>query len=228
MQTRTALAAAPRTVLGKRVKLLRAEGILPGNVYGRGFDSVAVQVPSREFVRSVRAAGIRSMFELTIDGEKEPRLVLIRGLDRHLGMGDPIHVDFFQVDLERRLQTSVPILLIGQSAAVVDLGGTLLHGVESLLVRCLPLDIPETIEVDVSILEDFDSSVTVGDLELPESVEVLLDDSVMVATVNAPRLATEDELEEGEEGEEGIEGEEGVEDAEAGEATTEEGSSTEE
>jgi large subunit ribosomal protein L25 len=219
MQTRTALTAETRTILGKRVKRLRAEGILPGNVYGRGFDSIPIQVPSREFVRSVRSAGVRSMFELTIDGESQPRLVLIRGLDRHLGMGDPIHVDFFQVDLERRLQTSVPIVLVGQSAAVTDLGGTLLHGVESLLVRCLPLDIPETIEVDVAILADFESSVSVGDLELPENVEVLLDASVMVATVNAPRLATEEELEEGEEGEEGAEVEEG---AEGEEGTTEE------
>jgi large subunit ribosomal protein L25 len=219
MQTRTALIAETRTILGKRVKRLRAEGILPGNVYGRGFDSIPIQVPSREFVRSVRSAGVRSMFELTIDGESQPRLVLIRGLDRHLGMGDPIHVDFFQVDLERRLQTSIPIVLVGQSAAVTDLGGTLLHGVESLLVRCLPLDIPETIEVDVAILADFESSVSVGDLELPENVEVLLDASVMVATVNAPRLATEEELEEGEEGEEGAEVEEG---AEGEEGTTEE------
>ncbi len=221
MQTRTALSAAPRTILGKRVKLLRAEGILPGNVYGRGFESVAIQVTSRDFVRSVRAAGIRSMFELNIEGENEPRLVLIRGLSRHLGMGDPIHVDFFQVDLERRLQTSVPIQLIGRSVAVTDLGGTLLHGVESLLVRCLPLDIPEAIEIDISILGDFESSVTVGDLDLPESVEILLDASVMVATVNAPRLAA-DGAEEGEEEDEGVAGEEA---AKSEQASAEESSS---
>jgi len=210
MQKRAALAVEPRSTLGKRVKRLRAEGILPGNVYGRGFDSIAVQIESHEFVRVVRDAGIRSMFELNIDGEKEPRLVLIRGLDRHLGMGELIHVDFFQVDLERRLQTSIPLRQIGQSLAVTDLGGTLLSGAETLLVRCLPLDIPEFIEVDVGVLEDFDSSVSVGDLELPDNVESLIDPSVMVATVNAPRLATEDELED-EEGEDGVEGEEGEE-----------------
>lgn len=225
MQTRTALTAAPRTILGKRVKLLRAEGILPGNIYGRGFESVAIQVQSQEFVRTVRAAGIRSMFELTVDGEKEPRLVLIRGLDRHLGMGEPIHVDFFQVDLERRLQTSVRILLVGQSAAVTDLGGTLLHGVESLLVRCLPLDIPEMIEVDISILQDFESSVTVGDLDLPGNVEVQLDDSVMVATVNAPRLSADEGLEEGEEDDDVAEADTK---AEGGDATAAESSSGDE
>ena len=214
MPDRATLIAAPRTTLGKKVKRLRAEGILPGNVYGRGFDSISVQVDSLEFVRTVRGAGIRSMFELAIDGENEPRLVLIRGLDRHLGMGDPLHVDFFQVDLERRLQTSIPLNIVGTSLAVTDLGGTLLHGAETLLVRCLPLDIPDSIEVDISRLEDFESSVSVGDLDLPENVESLLDPSVMVATVNAPRLAAEDEVdEELEEGEEGevVEGEEAEE-----------------
>ena len=117
-------------------------------------------------------------------------------------------------------------MLLARATAVNDLGGTLLHGLEALLVRCLPLDIPELIEVDISGLEDFETSVSVGDLPLPPNVESLIDPAVMVATVTAPRLVTEEEEEEGEEFE-GEEGEELAEGEAAGEASEESPSDSE-
>lgn len=216
MPDRLTLSATNRTVLGKRVKHLRREGILPANVYGRGVDSTAIQLDGRDFRRVIRQAGIRSMFELAIDGEKESRHVLVRGLDREGGTGDPIHVDFYQVDLNTPIQTTAIIRLVGTAPAVTDLGGTLLQNLESIAIRCLPLDIPEAIELDISSLESFELSLSVGDLEVPEGVEVLVASDVGVATVDAPRLTIEGEEEEGEEdleGEEGeeVEGEEGAE-----------------
>ncbi|MCY3883006.1 MAG: 50S ribosomal protein L25 [Dehalococcoidia bacterium] len=216
MPDRLTLSATNRTVLGKRVKHLRREGILPANVYGRGVDSTAIQLDGRDFRRAIRQAGIRSMFELAIDGEKESRHVLVRGLDREGGTGDPIHVDFYQVDLNTPIQTTAIIRLVGTAPAVTDLGGTLLQNLESIAIRCLPLDIPEAIELDISSLESFELSLSVGDLEVPEGVEVLVASDVGVATVDAPRLTIEGEEEEGEEdleGEEGeeVEGEEGAE-----------------
>ncbi|GAB4322172.1 MAG: 50S ribosomal protein L25/general stress protein Ctc [Dehalococcoidia bacterium] len=226
MAQRAPLRAAPRTVLGKKVKRLRADGILPANVYGRGLTSTPIQLDAREFLRTIKDAGVRSMFDLTIDGEKEPRLVLIRGLHREAGMGDPIHVDFFQVDLQRPLQTSVAINLVGTAPAVADHGGTLLQMLETLPVRCLPLDIPSAIEADVSVLKSFDATITVGDLEIPPSVEVLLDDAVAVATVNPPRLRLVSEEEEEEAAAEAEEAEKGEEAAPAEE--TADGSGDEE
>lgn len=213
MAQRATLKAAPRAVLGKKVKRLRAAGILPANIYGRGLASIPIQLDAREFLRIIKDAGVRSMFDLTIDGEKEPRLVLIRGLDREAGMGDPIHVDFFQVDLQRPLQTSVMINLVGTAPAVTDHGGTLLQMLETLPVRCLPLDIPAAIEADVSVLTSFDVTITVADLPIPPGVEVLLDGSVAVATVNPPRLRLVSEEEEEAEAEEALE--EGAPPAEA-------------
>ena len=215
MPDRLTLAATGRTVLGKRVKHLRREGLLPANVYGRGVDSTAIQLDSRDFRRAIRQAGIRSMFELAIDGEKESRHVLVRGLDREGGTGDPIHVDFYQVDLNRPIQTTTAIRLTGTAPAVLDLGGTLLQNLETIAIRCLPLDIPDAIELDVSSLVSFELSLNVGDLDVPPGVEVLVASDVGVATVDAPRLTIEGEEEQGEEleGEEGeeIEGEEGAE-----------------
>ena len=215
MPDRVTLSATNRTVLGKKVRRLRREGVLPANVYGRGVDSTAIQLDGRDFRRAIRQAGIRSMFELAIEGEPESRHVLVRGLDREGGTGDPIHVDFYQVDLNNPIQTTIAIRLIGVAPAVTDLGGTLLQNLETVAIRCLPLDIPEAIELDVSALESFELSLNVGDLNVPVGVEVLVASDIGVATVDAPRLLIEGEEEEGEEleGEEGelLEGEEGAE-----------------
>ena len=215
MPDRLTLSATNRSVLGKKVRRLRREGVLPANVYGRGLSSTAIQLDGRDFRRAIRQAGIRSMFELAIEGEPESRHVLVRGLDREGGTGDPIHVDFYQVDLNNPIQTTIAIRLTGVAPAVTDLGGTLLQNLETIAIRCLPLDIPEAIELDVSSLESFELSLNVGDLNVPAGVEVLVASDIGVATVDAPRLLIEGEEEEGEEleGEEGelLEGEEGAE-----------------
>lgn len=195
MAERVALKAAPRTVLGKQVKQLRRQGILPCNVYGRGLDSVAIEIDALEFQRTLKAHSIRAMFELEIDGEDKTRHVLLRGLVRKGGMGEPLHADFFQVDLRRKLHANVPIRLVGDAPAVRDLAGTLLQSLDTVSINSLPLAIPDAIEIDVSPIKSFDISLTVGDLVAPEGVEILTDPAIVLATVMAPRLRTEDEEE---------------------------------
>jgi large subunit ribosomal protein L25 len=213
MAERAVISAAPRTVLGKKVKTLRKAGILPGNVYGNGIASTALQMDTREFVRNVRAAGIRSMFELKVEGEPEPRYVILRGLTRQGGMGEPMHVDFYQVDLRVPIQTTATLRLVGEAPAVRDLAGTLLQNLETVGIRCLPLSIPEALEVDVSILKSFDMSITVADLVVPEGVEFLTDPSVVIATVNPPRIRLTGLGEEG--GDESASGDEGAGDGDS-------------
>ena len=98
MAERVVIQATPRTVLGKKVAQLRRNGRLPANVYGRGIDSQAVDIDAREFARTIKSAGLRAMIQLSVEGESSPRYVILRGLARKGGTGDPIHVDFFQVD----------------------------------------------------------------------------------------------------------------------------------
>jgi large subunit ribosomal protein L25 len=197
MAQRATLQAERRTVLGKKVKQLRQDGWLPGNVYGRALDSVAVQLKLRDFVHAVRDAGVRSMFELAVDGEEKPRFVIIRALERAGGTGTPMHVDLYQVDLRRPVQTNVPLVIEGESPAVRDFGGTLLQNVDIVAVECLPMDIPASITVDISALDSFDKTITVGDLVAPEGVTLITDPAVGVATVAAPRIRAD--IEEGEE-----------------------------
>ncbi len=188
MAERATIQAAPRSVLGKQVKQLRRQGILPANVYGKGVPSVAIQIDAREFTRNIKASGLRSMFELAIAGETSSRHVIMRGMTRAGGMGEPIHVDFFQVDPNRPIHATVPLRVIGESPAVRDLAGTVVLSVEHVAVRCLPLAIPESIEVDATLLKSFDVTLTIGDLVIPEGVEVLADPAIVVASVVPPRL----------------------------------------
>lgn len=198
MADRAVIQAAPRTVLGKQVKQLRRNGRLPANVYGKGVASQAIEVDSREFSRNIKASGLRSMFELKIEGEAAVRYVIMRGMMRKGGTGDPIHVDFFQVDPNRPIIANAPLRFVGESPAVRDLAGTLLSSLDIVSVRCLPLAIPDAIEVDVSPLKSFDISLTVGDIVAPEGVEILTDPSIPIATVNPPRIRVD--REDGDEG----------------------------
>lgn len=196
MADRATIQAAPRSVLGKHVKQLRRQGILPGNVYGRGLASVAIQVDFRDFLKTIRAAGVRSMFELAIDGEPAARHVVLRGLSRAGGTGDPIHADFYQVDLNRPIHTTVQLRFVGVSPAVRDLAGTLVHSLDHVTISTLPLSIPEALDVDISVLKGFDLTLTVADLTPPPGVQIITDSGVALATVAPPRIRIEGEPDE--------------------------------
>jgi large subunit ribosomal protein L25 len=188
MAERVVIKAVPRTVLGKKVASLRRQGRLPANVYGRGIPSQAVELDAREFQRTIKHAGLRAMIQLSVDGEADPRYVILRGIERKGGTGEPIHIDFFQVDPTQPIQANVPLRLTGEAPAVRDLAGTLLTGIDVVAVRCRPLDIPDAFTVDLGSLTNFDVTLTVADVQIPDDVEILTDPSVVVATVNAPRI----------------------------------------
>ncbi len=191
MTERTVIEAAPRSVLGKKVKTLRRAGRLPANVFGRGIASTAVEVDARAFGHAIKAAGLRHMYELRVAGEKAARYVIIRGLSRSGGTGDPIHVDFLQVDPERPITANVPLKVVGEAPAVKDLAGTLQQFIETVSIRCKPLAIPEAIEADAGVLKSFTSTITIGGIMPPAGVDLLSDPSLVVASVAPPRVSTE-------------------------------------
>ncbi len=196
MAERLTIAAQTRSVIGKKVAVLRRQGRLPANVYGKGLESLAVDLDAREFGRTIKSTSARSLFDLKIEGEAAARPVVLRGISRKGGTGEPIHIDFYQVDTKKPIHATVNLRLTGEAPAVRDLAGTLIHNLESVNVRCFPLAIPEIIEVDAGKLVNFDVSITVGDLQAPEGVEILNDPSIVIATVVAPRLRL-DTIEEG-------------------------------
>lgn len=207
------LAVDPRTVTGKKVKALRREGITPAHLYGRGMESLALQASTQTIINLLHSASANAIIDLQINGESEARPVVLRGIQRNPVTSELVHVDFFQISLTEKLKSEVPLTLTGDAPAVSAFAGVLLQMLDRIAVEALPTDMPERIEVDVSILDTLDASIFVRDLAIPDSVEVLAAPDQVVAKVAQPRLAAEVEeeeeevLEEGEEAaEEGKEG----------------------
>ncbi|MCA9829511.1 MAG: 50S ribosomal protein L25 [Dehalococcoidia bacterium] len=215
MADRVSIPARRREVIGKKVRHIRREGRLPANIFGKGLESVAIELDAHGFAEILKHSGARPLFDLALDGESSARPVVIRSIARQGGTGPVHHVDFYQVDTRRPIVTSVPLLIVGESPAVRDLAGTLVTQIDTVSVRCLPLAIPDVIEADVSKVVSFDVTLTVGDLVVPEGVEIVTDASVPVATALAPRLRLA-----GEDGgpEDAAEAETAAEDAAADEA----------
>jgi large subunit ribosomal protein L25 len=210
--------AETRSVLGKAVSRLRREGILPGNIYGRGLESTAVQISSRDMRALLHDHGANTLINLQVAGEAQPRSVVVRKVQRHPVSHQLEHVDFYQVDLLRPIQGSVPIVLTGEAPAVHTFKALLLQGADSILLEALPADMPSHVEVSVDGLSAPDAITTVADLELPDSITILSPPDMVLAQVSRPRGATEEEgeLPEGEQ-------EEGAgEAAEGGEESAEE------
>jgi len=210
-----------REAHGKANKRLRRGGLVPGVVYGKGHESTPVQVEAKTFDTLYRAAGRTSVIKFHLPGQRGSTSGLIKSIQRHPLSGNALHVDFFLVDLLQEMELDVPLVFVGDSPAVLEEGGTLLHNLSQLHVKALPTDIPHEIEVNVSTLVSFDLAIHVRDLNLNRDlVHVLTDPDTLVATVVPPRaeeVEPEPVVAEGEEGavaegEEGavVEGEEGA------------------
>ena len=212
-----------REAHGKANKRLRRAGIVPGVVYGKGQDSTPVQVDVKTFETLYRSAGRTSVVKFRLPGESRATSGLIKSVQRHPLTRNPIHVDYFLVNLKQEMEVEVPLVFTGEAPAVEETGGTLLHNLSNLRVKALPTDIPHEVSVDVSVLKSLDVAIHVRDLSLNRDlVQVLTDGDTLVATVVPPRVEVEEVPEiEGEE----LEGEaaEGEAAAEGGEAAAEGG-----
>lgn len=200
------LQAAKRTVTGKEVRHLRREGVIPGVLYGPGFDPMSLQVPWTELRPVLLQAGGSRVIELAVDGKTYNALV--RDVQRSPVRGDVLHIDFYRVQMDVSIRTEVPVVITGNAEAIEDADGVLVQELMSLTVECLPSDLPSEVTVDVSSLTEVGEVILVSDLpELPGVTYHDAPDTVLVTTTYQRRVAEEEE-EEAEEVEEIEEGEE--------------------
>ena len=220
-----AIQVQPRTVLGKDVKKLRREGVIPASVYGRGVESVAIQLDYIAARDMMNAHGYNTLLNLSIEGEAKPRPVVVKKVDQHPVDRTLRHIDFLQVDLTRKITGPVPVHFTGEAPAIVSHGGVLVIHADSVEVEALPADMPEAIEVSLDGLEELDSYLYASEIKAVAGVTVISPDDFLLAAINRPRLIVEgeaDEIVEGEqeEGETAVEGEVAESgDAEAGESS---------
>lgn len=184
------LKATPRRETGKGVaRKLRASGEVPGVIYGHGREPQPLTVNAREFDRLAERIRITStVIELTLDGRTAR--TLIRELQRHPIKRDVLHIDFQELVAGEKVNVSVPLRFIGTAEGVKSAGGILEEVIHQLHVRVDPANIPDHVDVDVTPLT-IGHGLHVGDLTLPEGIEVLDDPETTVCTVTAPKAEAE-------------------------------------
>lgn len=185
---------SPRTVTGKKVKNLRREGLVPVNFYGRGVKSQSLQIELNAIQEILSTVGGNVPINVKIPGRDGNDICFIRDTQRHPVSEELLHVDFYLVDINKKVQANVPIVLEGEAPAVRNLGGVLLQPFSALEVEALPLDMPKTFIVDVSSLEGFESAVRISDIETADGVNILREVEEVIARVVAPRVEEEEEV----------------------------------
>lgn len=177
--------------MGKKVKKLRREGKIPAVLYGGNIKTQPLWVNYLNFQKVFEEAGRSAILELDIDGKKKAN-VLIQDVQFNPLTGKFSHADFFQVRMDQKIETEVPLEFIGESEAVTGLGGVLVKNLDVVQVSCLPANLPAKIEVDISVIKTFDDSVKIKDLKIPEGVKTPIDPETVVVNVTPPR--SEEEL----------------------------------
>ncbi|MGH2760166.1 MAG: 50S ribosomal protein L25 [Actinomycetota bacterium] len=183
------LTVQPREGRGRsEVRKLRAEGLLPGVIYGTGIEPEALSVPRSELLRVLHAHGAHPLVTVKVEGGKE-YLALVKDLQVDAVRLVALHVDFHRVREDQTVQTEVEVVLDGTPAGV-KVGGILEQIIRTVGVEALPRDLPESITFDVSAMEIGDVS-RVGDLAAPAGVTILTDPEQTLASVVAPRVEEE-------------------------------------
>ena len=190
------LKAEKRTIIGKRVKGLRREGIIPALLYGPKTEPIPIQCDERELQRVLARAGGTNLISVRIGDAGKPKMTLASEVQRDAITNELYHVDFYQVVMTEKVSAEVNIVFTGQSPAVQQADAMLLQGADSVEIECLPGDLIHSIEVDLSTLLEIDDAIYVKDLQVPANVAILTDGDELVAKVQRLRLAEEEEVEE--------------------------------
>jgi large subunit ribosomal protein L25 len=189
------LTAEKRDMLGKRNRFLRRQGITPTHLFGHNIESQALQCDTVELGRIIAHAGATRLISLKIAGEKQPKGVFIREIQRDVISKQLLHVDFYQVKMGEKMEVEVPVVLVGEAPAMKEKGRMLAHSITSLHIECLPDKVPPQIEVDISILEEIEQAIHVKDIVLDPDITVHTDPEQLVVKV-AEAVVKVEEVEE--------------------------------
>lgn len=192
-----------RSFFGRKVKRLRKEGIIPGNIFGKNLKSLAVQFSLKDFETVYKSVGETGLVKLETDKETYP--ALIHGVQSDPATGNLLHVDFLKVDLKEKVTAPVPIETMGISPAEKQGLGTVVLYIDEVEVEALPADLPEKFGVDISTLTEVDQAIFVKDLQFDkEKVEIKADPETILVKVEPPEkeeevpVPTEEAVAEGE------------------------------
>jgi large subunit ribosomal protein L25 len=177
-------------VLGKKVKHLRKQGLIPATVYGKGVEPISIQMSDREFNLLYRKTSKTALIDLDVAGQGV-YAVFVQDLQRHPVTRLILHADFKVVDLKKAVQIEVPISTIGESPLVARGDALLNHVLGVLLVEALPGDLPQHIEIDISGLTDMEKSIHVRDIAAQAAYKILADPDQVLLSLSQLRASEE-------------------------------------
>src|SRR4030042_3948438 len=181
---RLELEVSKRDITGKKVRFLRRQGIIPANIYGHRIASTAINVDAKSLKHLLAHAGMTDLISLKMDDSKNPLRVLVREVQRNPINDDLLHVDFYQVRMDEKIKADVPIVFVGEAPVLKKVkNSSVLHLIDSLPIEALPDDLPHSLEVDVSGLEELDSTITEKHLHLGDRITLLSDPEQMAVKV---------------------------------------------
>lgn len=183
---RPELKVEKRKIAGRKVRLLRREGILPANIYGKKVKSQAVQLELKSFLPIYQEIGETGIVDLQLKGETKIRPVLIHNVQIDPVTDRPLHADFYQVSLKEKVTTEIPIELVGESPAVKEKMGILIQPLSEVEVEALPTELPDKFEIDIGKLKEVDDAFTVADLKTPVGVKILTGAKQVLAKIEPP------------------------------------------
>lgn len=185
-----ALTAETRTVTGKKVKALRRSGMVPAVVYERGQASADIQISYQPLVKVWNQAGKHHVITLTLGKKEMPTLIQHITLDPV--KGSIAHVAFHAIKMNEKVETEVPVNLIGNSPAAQK--GLIVHqNNETVVVKGLPSDIPDFLELDISNVIEADDDIRASVLVMPKNIELITEPDTMLVSVIVPRAEVEKE-----------------------------------
>jgi len=182
------LTVTPRTEIGKSSSLLAKDGLMPAVVYGPKQEATSVSFPVADFAKILRDSGESVVIDL--EGLAKPVQVLIHDIDRDPVSGQPRHADLYAIEKGAKVEVAVPLSFVGESMAVKT-GGNLVKVLHELTVEADPANLPQEIEVDISVLGAIGDQIHVKDLILPKGVVTHVDPEEVV--ILAQEVETEPE-----------------------------------
>jgi large subunit ribosomal protein L25 len=187
------LKSKKRKELGSKALFGFKQGMIPAVLYGKGVKNENLWINGMELKKLLRKSGESVIIKLETE-EGKNRNVLINEIQKDPIREDFIHIDFYQVKMDEKIETEVELVFVGQSRAVKESAGVLVKNLDEIRVKCFPKDLPSQIDVDISQLKTFEDHILVKDLKISSGIEVKADPETVIALVAPPR--SEEELKE--------------------------------
>ncbi|MGC8776122.1 MAG: 50S ribosomal protein L25 [Minisyncoccia bacterium] len=187
------LKAQIRQQFKKEVKSLREQGFVPAELYGHNVSNMHLAVRLKDFNNVYKQAGESSIINLVIEDKNYPKPipVLIYDIQKNYLNDDIVHIDFYQVKMDEKIKTHIPLEFIGESPAVKNYGGVLNKSMFEIEVEALPGDLPHSLQVDLNNLTELGQTIYVKDLIIPKGVKVLVGLETPIVTVITPEEETQ-------------------------------------